>query len=48
MNKSFKCTSEKAIFRTWFLGFCTLSVIIIPIYYFGWDANLGEDFLNVF
>jgi len=41
---------KKNAFRFWFLFFCATSILIVPIYYYGWEETAGEgnliDFIS--
>ncbi len=39
---------KKNAFRFWFLFFCATSILIVPIYYYGWEETAGEGNLIVF
>ena len=33
---------KKNAFRIWFLFFCATSILVVPIYYYGWEEAAGE------
>ena len=34
---------KKNAFRFWFLFFCATSILIVPIYYYGWEETAEEE-----